>query len=363
MEYLWYKVKLFLVRFSHFKERDRIKRYGLPIALVLAVFLLKVYYFSLLGQSSSFLMVSFIVAVSAWYGGLGPGLFATILASIMVFFTYLLSDIVYHPLVGDLISLIIFIVEGTIISIASEARFQVENQKDEFIGFVAHELKNPLSSIIGFSGLITINAKKNGCKKISTYSREISTQSDRILEEINDLLDITRIEIGKFSYLDSFFNMQSLVEEVVAHQKIIARNRRIEFLGKSKKTIYADRYRIGQVITNLITNSLKYSPASEKILVRLKESKGNICISVQDFGFGIPKDEQVKIFRRFYRTNAVTHQSKSEGLGLGLYICNQIVTRHRGRLWVRSKEGEGSTFYLSLPVGVYRQKAISSFVF
>lgn len=351
---MWYKIKVFLVRFSHFGERNRIKRYGLPVILVLIVFTFKFFYFELLGQSSSFLMVSFIVAVSSWYGGLGPGLFATLLSSVMVFFTFLIADLSAHPLIGDAILLIVFIIEGTIISIASEARFQVENQKDEFIGFVAHELKNPLASIMGFSGLITNNAKKSGYRKISSYAREISTQSDRILEEINDLLDITKIEIGKFSYQDSFFNMDSLVKEVLDHQRIIAENRKIEFFGKSRKTIYGDKYRIGQVITNLITNALKYSPATGKIIVKLKDMKGNVSLSVRDLGLGIAKKDQEKIFRRFYRVDT-EQKNKSEGLGLGLYICRQIVIHHNGRLWVKSKEGKGSTFYLTLPTGVARQ--------
>lgn len=349
MKELWSNVKILLSHLTHFQKRNRIKRYGLPLLLVSLVFLIKHYFHQFLGDNSAFLMVSFIVAASSWYGGFGPGIFATLISAALTFFVFLLPDISYHPLAGDIVLTVVFLVEGFIISVVSEARFEMEDQKDEFIGFVAHELKNPLAAIIGFAGLVSKNAESNGYEKISSYGESINDFSNKMLELINDLLDITKIEIGKFTYTDSFFNLNDLAKEVIAHQRIIAKNRAIELKGSSRKILYGDRYRIGQIVTNLLTNALKYSPETKKITAQLRENKECILLSIRDYGLGIAKSDQQKIFSRFYRTNRV-QRSKAEGLGLGLFICNQIVRHHKGKLWVKSKEGKGSTFILELPV-------------
>jgi signal transduction histidine kinase len=349
MESLWDRTKAILVQATHFKKRNRIKRYGLPIILVTGIFLIKHFFYGFLGDNSAFLLVSFIVAVSSWYGGLGPGLFATFLSAILTYIVFLQIDAQFHPFLGDIVVTIIFITEGFMISIASEARHQVEDQKDEFIAFVAHELKNPLAAIKGFSGLITKTAKNNRYEKIQLFSERITTQSDRILELINDLLDITKIEIGKFSYVNTFFSLEEITKEIVIHQRVIAKNRIIEFHGKSKSLLYGDKYRAGQVITNLLTNALKYSPEGKKVIVRMAENKQSVYLSVQDFGLGIPQNEQKKIFDRYYRARMV-QGGKTDGIGIGLFISQQIIHHHHGLLWFKSKQGKGSTFFFSLPV-------------
>lgn len=349
MEEMWDTTKVLLTQLTHFKRRNRIKRYGLPIILICIIFLIKHFSHGLLGDNSAFLLVSFIVAASSWYGGLGPGIFATFLSAILTYFVFLQVDAKTHPFIGDITVIVIFIFEGLMISIASEARHQVEDQKDEFIAFIAHELKNPLAAIKGFSGLILKIAERNQFDRIEHYSQRISTQSDKILELINDLLDITRIEIGKFSYVHTFFPMQDIVSEVVLHQRIIAQNRTIELRGKSKSLLYGDKYRIGQVITNLLTNALKYSPETKKIIVRMTENKKAVFVSVQDYGLGITSKEQRKIFDRYYRARSI-EKGKSEGVGIGLFISQQIIHHHKGSIWVKSTEGKGSTFYFMLPV-------------
>lgn len=348
MEELWGQTKVFLARMARFKRRKRIKRYGFPILLVGLVFLLKTYYGNFLGDNSAFLFVSFVVAVSSWYGGLGPGIFATILSGILTYRFFLLADISSHPIWGDFTVLTIFFIEGLMISIVSEARFQMEDKKDEFIGFVAHELKNPLAALKGFSSLLTMHAIKNKDEKAVVYGQKITFQADKILELTNDLLDITKMEVGRLTYSDSSFNMKDVVKESIFHQQLIVKNRLIEFHGTSNHFIYADKYRIGQVITNLLTNALKYSPESKKILVTLKDTPRGILLTVRDYGIGIGESDQKKIFDRFYRAGGV-ERSSSDGLGLGLYISSQIVNRHNGKLWVRSKAGKGTTFYLALP--------------
>lgn len=349
MEEIWDRTKRVLVHLTHFQKRNKIKRYGVPIFLVILIFFIKHYLHPILGYNAAFLLSSFIVAASSWYGGFGPGMFATVLSLPVIYFLYLSNDRVYHPFIGDLVLLGIFTIEGIVISLVSEARYEMENQKDEFISFMSHELKNPLAIIKGYAQFTVQSAKNNRFEKVRVLAEEINNQSDRILELINDLLDITKIEIGKFTYQKDIFNIDELAKEVVAHQKIVLPNRNIKIVSHTHKAISADKYRIRQVIVNLLTNALKYSPETKKVTLKLKSQKKSVLISVRDFGIGISKNEQTQIFDRFYRTKNI-QKKRSEGLGLGLYITNQIVKHHHGKIWVESKMGKGSEFFVSLPV-------------
>lgn len=356
MEETWDKIKRALVRLTHFQKRNRIKRYSAPILLIVLIFFIKHYFHPILGDTAAFLLSSFIVAASAWYGGLGPGLFATALSLPFIYFFYLVNDGALHPFIGDFVLLTVFTIEGVIISIVSEARYETENQKDEFIRFMAHELKNPLATIKGYAQLITHNAKNKRYKKVGVIGEEINNQSNRILELINDLLDIAKIEIGKFAYQKDIFTIDELVKEVVTHQKIVLPDRDIKIVGHTNKVISADKYRIRQVIVNLLTNALKYSPETKGVTIKLTSQKESVLLSVKDFGIGIPKSEQAQIFDKYYRTKSV-QKKRSEGLGLGLYITNQIVEHHNGKIWVESQLGKGSEFFVSLPVNPQQLKS------
>lgn len=346
MEKAWLKTKNLLINLVHFEKRNKADRYVSPLIIVLIGFLIKIYFNELLGEAGAFLLLTFLVTLSSWYGGLGPGLLATFISALANYFLFLNQDYPAHPVAGDLILTAIFILEGLIISAMSEARYESEIQKDEFVSLAAHELKNPLSSILGFAELINMFSKN---EKISTYASEIKLQTERMVELINDMLDITKIEIGKFSYKEEPFNVDKLVAEVVSHQKIIARNRAINLLGKAQKVMMGDRYRIGQVITNLVTNALKYSPIKSKVVVKLKSTSDKVLISIRDYGIGIARADQKEIFDRFYRTTKA-QKNKAEGLGLGLFISSQIVKHYSGKLYVKSKENHGSTFVLELPI-------------
>jgi signal transduction histidine kinase len=118
-------------------------------------------------------------------------------------------------------------------------------------------------------------------------------------------------------------------------------------LGASKRTIYGDKDRIGQVITNILTNAIKYSPHSDLIIVRTAVDSDSLVLSVQDFGVGIPKERQQQIFERYYR---IESYGTIPGIGLGLYISKEIITRQGGEIWVESQQGSGSTFSFSLPI-------------
>ncbi len=354
IEEIWFKVKFYLMKLAYLKKRSRLRRYLLPIILVTIIFPLitslpKEYFQIINSQTISLLVLILIVTISSWYGGLSPGILATILTAFLSYFTLLREDLPYHPETGDLIIALLYLVIGLLISTISEARYEAEIQKDEFIGLAAHELKNPLAVIKGFAGLLDQHYKKLGNRKVVTFTEEIGSQSDKMLELINDLLDVNKIEVGKFVYEDELFDFDDLVKETVTHQRIINKGRTITLSGSSNVIIKADRYRIGQVIINLLTNALKYSPKKSPIEVKIKKSKKEVTVTVKDYGVGVPTHEQKKIFNEYYRTRH-TLRGRTEGLGLGLFISRSIVNRHKGKIWVESKEGKGSTFHLTLPI-------------
>lgn len=364
MEELWLKVKIFLVNFASFEKRSRGLRYLLPLTLILIILLfinvLPDKFFQIIhSQTAVFLILLSIVTLSAWFGGFGPGIVATFLTATLEYFMLLKKDILYYSETADAVVVTVYLAISLIISIISEARYESEIQRDEFLRSAAHELKNPLTSIKAFAQLIADEAKKDNLLKLRNYAENIQNQSERLIEIINDLLDVTRIEIGKFSYKEEPFNFDDLVKEIVAHQKITNKDRKIILSGQTKKVIMGDRYRIGQVVTNLLTNAIKYSPKDSPVEVTIKTQQSSMVLRVKDYGVGIPKEDRDKIFFRLYRTKKA-ERTGPEGLGLGLYISSQIVRHHRGQIWVKSKEGHCSIFFLQLPHGKkvnYRNQA------
>ncbi len=347
IEKLWFEIKEQLTILGDFHNRSKFKRYAFPFLATLLVLFLKSFFYPLLGRASSFVLLSSIVAISSLYGGLGPGLLATFIAALTNYQFFLTIETSRRSITGDIILTIIFIIEGLLISSISEAKFEAEKEKDQFIGFAGHELKNPLSVIKGFSELTISKARKKKLYKILEYTQEINNQTDIMVSLINDLLDMTRIRVGSFTYKFEDCDIEDLVEGVVDYQRVVFINRKIKLLGSSNRTIYADRYRISQVISNLIINALKYSGDDKPIEVKIKNNKNSVLISVKDFGIGISPDDRLKIFTLFYRASQAKRNSK-EGLGLGLYISTKIIQHHKGKIWVKSSLGKGSTFYVEL---------------
>jgi signal transduction histidine kinase len=140
-----------------------------------------------------------------------------------------------------------------------------------------------------------------------------------------------------------------LVQEIVAELQLTTHKHTIVTELAGSVRIYADKERIGQVLTNLISNAIKYSPDSKKIIVTLTHDLDSVTVSVQDFGVGIPQDKQEKVFEQFFRVNG-TRQNTFPGLGLGLFVSSEIIRRENGRIWVDSIEGTGSKFCFKLPI-------------
>lgn len=221
-----------------------------------------------------------------------------------------------------------------------------EERKEEFLAMASHELKTPITSIkLGIYAL-SMRAKKEDNPHLGMHLARMDEQVNNLTRLVNDLLDISKMTTGKLVLNKEPVDIDSLINEKIKEISAIDATYRIVKKGRITRYITVDRARIGQVIINLLTNAMRYSPNSNNIIVSVKEEPAHIKFSVQDFGIGIAKAHQKKIFDRFYQVNTLQRKG---ALGIGLYICSQIVKLHNGKISVESKKGHGSTFSISLP--------------
>ena len=169
---------------------------------------------------------------------------------------------------------------------------------------------------------------------------------------VEDLLDASRLEVHQFEMSLQRENLLTIVQEVVANQQQVARNRQIELTSPPDYLVpvMADAGRIGQVLTNYLTNALKYTPVDRPIAVRLEATPTCAFVSVRDQGPGLTSEQQQQVWKRFYRATTPRHNGTDSGLGLGLPIARAIVEQHHGQVGVESVPGHGSTFWFTLPL-------------
>lgn len=232
-----------------------------------------------------------------------------------------------------------------------------EERKDDFLNIASHELRTPLTSAKAYLQLALKQIEE--CHKYRPLVSKGLQQIERLQNMINNLLDVSKINAGKLTYDSSAFHFGQLVEEAVEaiqqvsprHKVIVQENVDLVFTG--------DKLRLEQVLNNLLSNAIKYSPDADKIVIRSVVQHANIIVSVQDYGIGIEKGDLSKLFNRYYRTDNTA--MRYEGLGLGLYICSEIIKRHNGNFWIESEPGDGSTFYFLLPLnGMQELKEIAT---
>ncbi len=249
--------------------------------------------------------------------------------------------------------------EQLVAGVAAQASVALENarlydqikilneKKDEFIGLASHELKTPVTSINGYLQIIERGLPSND--KHKSFIGKALSQVNKLTSLISDLLDVSKIQTGKLPFTYTTFNIKDLLNEVTEMMQQNYASHKIELDYPAEPIItIADYQRIEQVIINLITNAVKYSPGANRIIIKAEVASEKLRISVRDFGIGIAEDQQDRIFSRFYRVeNLASHMS---GLGIGLYICYEIIDRHKGNLWVESELGQGSTFGFDLPL-------------
>lgn len=217
-------------------------------------------------------------------------------------------------------------------------------RKDEFMSIASHELKTPITSVKASLQIIERIAGKNGSmQEAAPFVGKAVKQVNKLTEIINDLMDVTRIQGGKLELVKADFDLMEMIRESV-EQCLVDDKHEVNIEGDETAMVHADRNRLEQVVSNLLTNALKYSNVDEPVTISVTKLRdGSVKVEVTDRGIGIPANKIDHIFDRFYR---VDNSSKYfTGIGLGLYISSEIVRRHDGEIGVNSIEGRGSIFW------------------
>lgn len=240
----------------------------------------------------------------------------------------------------------IVIAATTIISDITQQK-KANEVKDEFLSIASHELKTPLTTIKTYIQILKKTIKKVDTIAAEKYLEKADHHINKLSDLISDLLDVSKITAGKLQLIKTEYDINEMIDEVVHNFQILTPSHTIIKKGKVKSKLYGDNTRTEQVLTNFLTNAVKYSPNGKKIIVESHEDEKNVTVSVTDYGIGIPKNKQKQVFERFYRVQDT--EKTFAGLGIGLYICAEVIKHQGGKIWFVSEHKKGSTFYFSLP--------------
>ncbi|WP_338257367.1 PAS domain-containing sensor histidine kinase [Dictyobacter halimunensis] len=226
---------------------------------------------------------------------------------------------------------------------------QLEQQKNVFLGVVSHELKTPVTSAQAFSEVLEQRFRRAGDEKNAVLLGKIRVQMNKLTLLIRDLLDLSRFDAGKLQFHEESFPFDALVDDIIEEVQSTTTTHHIQGEGETSATIFGDREHIGQVLTNLLTNAVKYSPDATKVIVTISHTQHEVMLCVQDFGIGIARDRLPHVFERFFRETGAQEET-FPGLGLGLYIAAEFIRQQCGTIWATSDKGSGSTFCFRLPL-------------
>ncbi|MBC7946366.1 MAG: PAS domain S-box protein [Chitinophagaceae bacterium] len=236
---------------------------------------------------------------------------------------------------------------GSVVDITE--RKQDEIRKNEFLAVASHELKTPLTSVKAYAQLLASKYEKTQDAFLNNAVLKIDNQVNKMTKLVGDFLNLAKIESDKFQLNTERFAIMELVKEISYDMQLVSGQHKIVVEQREEVEVVADREKIAQVITNLLNNAVKYSPEDKNILISVGRKNGQAKVSVIDKGIGIKREEQEKIFERFYRSKFNNNISFS-GFGIGLYISAEIIRKHSGDIGVESEFGKGATFYFTLPV-------------
>ncbi|MCL4512727.1 MAG: ATP-binding protein, partial [Candidatus Eremiobacteraeota bacterium] len=230
-----------------------------------------------------------------------------------------------------------------------------EQTKNDFLSIVSHDLRTPLTAIKGYAATLLRFEEKLSPEIRKDSLNAINSEMDRFARLLDNLLDLSRIESGRLSIHLYSFNLKEMASKVVEMFKISTQNHQFALnFPEVYPEAYGDQDQVEQVLNNLISNAIKYSPTGGTIEISGSDQNEQIILSVKDEGMGIPKDQLEKIFERYHRVDSKATRLVS-GTGLGLYISKKLIEAQGGKIWVESQIGKGSTFHLSLPKGETRE--------
>jgi PAS domain S-box-containing protein len=224
-----------------------------------------------------------------------------------------------------------------------------EQRKNDFIGMVSHELKTPLTTLSAIVQVAGARLKDNEDAFLATAMDRVNQQVKKMTGMVNGFLNIARLEAGKMLIEKKPFYIDDLLREILDETKLIVTTHAVTLAGSGRAQVNADWDKISSVISNLISNAVKYSPRRKPVELAYQVKGGEVIVSVKDEGIGIGPQDHEKVFDRYFRveTNDTQHIS---GFGIGLYLSAEIIKRHDGRIWVESDAGKGAAFYFTLPL-------------
>jgi PAS domain S-box-containing protein len=248
----------------------------------------------------------------------------------------------------------------------SERNQEVERAnrlKSEFLASMSHELRTPLNTILGFSELLSEQNAGPLNDKQKRFLTHIQRDAGHLLELINDVLDLSKIEAGRLELRLEKFPMAVAVAEVLTSIRplVATKSLRLDSDLDTRLRLQADRLRFKEILYNLLSNAIKFTPPGGRVWIESSIVDGSVCILVGDTGIGIPADDQQPIFESFRQASATT-KGVREGTGLGLAITKRLVEHHGGRIWVESEPGKGSRFFFTLPLGDPEEETAGSAV-
>jgi signal transduction histidine kinase len=235
---------------------------------------------------------------------------------------------------------------------ASHARLrELDQLKSDFLGNVSHELRTPLASIKGFVDNLLDGVAGPLAERQRHYLARVRDNADRLSRMVSDLLDLTRIEAGKVELWPQALDPSGAVGDAVESFRPLARTRGVELRvdRQPSRPVWADPDKVQQILTNLVSNAIKFTPAAGRVTVRVRpQGEAAVRVEVEDTGPGIPPEDRERVFDKFYQVGRVDGD-RPGGSGLGLTIARHLVELHGGRVWVDSAVGAGSTFVVVLP--------------
>lgn len=230
---------------------------------------------------------------------------------------------------------------------------EIDRMKTEFVSIAAHQLRTPLSAIKWtFRMLLDGDIGSLSAEQVDFLKKGYQS-NERMIKLINELLNVARIEEGRFVYGLTSESLPSIIKEVIQENKNLAAKKKIKIIFKRPKEtlpkINLDKEKINLVLQNLLDNAIRFNKTNGRVTISLKRDKMDLEVIIKDNGVGIPANQQNKIFTKFFRANNAI-KLETEGTGLGLFICRNIIEAHGGQIWFESKKGQGTTFKFTLPI-------------